>query len=122
MEMDSTTVLEKFWVSTSGLSSDKGLITWTGLPVVAVDNSTGSVSITKSEYLPFPLPESPYNPIPFPREQKERRITVDPNIMGGSPVISGTRIPLYLIKELAEGGYAPEQIIEQLPGLSIEDV
>ena len=120
--MDFTTVLEKFWVSTSGLSSDKGLLEWTGIPLVAVNNSTGGYFINTSVYLPFPLSELPYTPTPFPKEQKEQRITVDPNIMAGVPVISGTRIPVYLIKELAEGGYAPEQIIEQLPGLSVEDV
>lgn len=120
--MDPISVLEGFLISTSGLGSDKELIEWTGQPVVVVDDSTGGFFILASEEpLPFP-PEPPHQSMPSPEEKKEQRISVDPNIMGGAPVISGTRIPVYLIKELAEGGYIPEQIIEQLPGLSIEDV
>lgn len=120
--MDLVNTLERFWIGTAGLSSDKELIDWTGLPVGVVNDSTGGVFITPHEEFPFPLPELPHHLPPFPTEQREQRITIDPNVMGGAPVMSGTRIPVYLIKELAEGGYAPEQIIKQLPGLSIEDV
>lgn len=32
------------------------------------------------------------------------RIKIDPEIMDGLPVISGTRIPIYIILELIEAG------------------
>ncbi len=42
----------------------------------------------------------------------ETRITVDPDILVGKPVITGTRIPVYLILNLIAHGYGPEQINE----------
>lgn len=50
------------------------------------------------------------------------RITVDPNILLGKPVIAGTRIPVYLILNLLAAGYTPERVIEAYPGLTVDDV
>ena len=50
------------------------------------------------------------------------RIEINPKILGGKPVIRGTRIPIeLLLRKLAEG--ATEQILlEAYPGLKTEDV
>jgi len=45
-------------------------------------------------------------------------IEVDPEILGGKPVIKGTRIPVELVVELAELGYSVDQIVEEYPHLS----
>ena len=45
-------------------------------------------------------------------------IEVDPEILGGKPVIKGTRIPVDLVLELVELGYSVDQIIEEYPQLS----
>lgn len=50
------------------------------------------------------------------------RITVDPKILLGKPVITGTRIPVYLILNLLASGYTVERIVEAYPGLTVEDV
>jgi len=51
------------------------------------------------------------------------RITVDPEICFGKPVIQGTRIPVYLVLDLLEGGLTINQIIrEWYPQLTREDV
>ena len=50
------------------------------------------------------------------------RITVDPNILLGKPVIAGTRIPVYLILNLLASGYTMERVIEAYPGLTEEDI
>ena len=47
-------------------------------------------------------------------------IEVDPEILGGKPVIKGTRIPVELVLELAELGYSVDQIVEEYPHLSKE--
>ena len=47
-------------------------------------------------------------------------IEVDPEILGGKPVIKGTRIPVELVVELAELGYSVDQIVEEYPHLSKE--
>ncbi|MDI6631237.1 MAG: DUF433 domain-containing protein [Bacillota bacterium] len=50
------------------------------------------------------------------------RITVDPRIMCGKPVIRGTRIPVYLVVNLVAAGYSLEKIREAYPNLQKEDV
>jgi len=50
------------------------------------------------------------------------RIIRDPQICGGEPIIKGTRVTLRtVLASLAEGD-APEDIINDFPTLSIQDV
>jgi uncharacterized protein (DUF433 family) len=50
------------------------------------------------------------------------RIHSDPRIMGGQPVIAGTRVTVALIlREIARGANADE-IVDQYPHLTKEDV
>lgn len=51
-----------------------------------------------------------------------KRITIDPNVMVGKPVIKGTRIPVSLILERLGGGMTPQEVIEDYPHLTLEDV
>lgn len=50
------------------------------------------------------------------------RITIDPNICHGKPVIRGMRFPVYSILEYLAGGDKPEDIIEAFPDLELEDI
>lgn len=50
------------------------------------------------------------------------RITVDPGILVGKPVVTGTRIPVYLILNLIAHGYDFAQIIEDYPCLQHDDI
>jgi uncharacterized protein (DUF433 family) len=50
------------------------------------------------------------------------RIEVNPRILGGKPVIKGTRIPVYLILELLSAGYDFERIAKAYPTLTEEDI
>ena len=51
------------------------------------------------------------------------RITFDPNLYYGKPIIKGTRIPVYCILELIEEGFTFEQIIqENYPGITVDDI
>jgi len=54
-------------------------------------------------------------------EELLERITVDPKIMGGKPVVRGTRITVDLILELLASGMTPEEIAEDYK-ISIEDI
>jgi len=49
------------------------------------------------------------------------RIVVDPKVIGGKPVIRGTRITVDLILELLASGMTPEEIAEDYE-INIEDV
>ena len=50
-----------------------------------------------------------------------KRITVDPRVMGGKPVIRGTRIAVDLILELLASGMKPEEIARDYD-ISVDDV
>ena len=55
-------------------------------------------------------------------EELLERIEVDPNKLGGKPVIRGTRIPVSLVVELVASGMSAEEIIKEYPELTEEDI
>jgi uncharacterized protein (DUF433 family) len=52
----------------------------------------------------------------------QNRITIDPEIMHGKPVIRNTRIPVYIVLNLLAGGLRPEEILKEYPDLAREDI
>ena len=50
------------------------------------------------------------------------RITLNPNVIIGKPVISGTRFTVQHIMELLAHGASAEEILEEYKGLTIEDI
>lgn len=50
------------------------------------------------------------------------RITLDPRVMVGKPVIKGTRITVELILRQLAGGITVEEILKNYPHLTREDV
>jgi len=50
------------------------------------------------------------------------RIELNPHILGGKPVIKGTRIPVYLILELLQTDYDFQKILDAYPTLQREDI
>lgn len=50
------------------------------------------------------------------------RITVDPEQYGGRPCVRGMRIRVTDVLDLLANGLSPEQIVEELPDLELEDV
>lgn len=51
-----------------------------------------------------------------------QRISSDPDICHGKPVIQGTRIPVYIIVSLVAEGESIESIVKDYPSLTPEDV
>ena len=49
-------------------------------------------------------------------------ITVDPDILGGTPGFKGTRVPVRTLFEYLENDYSLEEILECFPSLSREAV
>jgi uncharacterized protein (DUF433 family) len=56
------------------------------------------------------------------REQLEARITIDPAVMVGKPVIRGTRIPVELIVRMLADGVPEDEILREYPRLEPEDI
>lgn len=50
------------------------------------------------------------------------RITVDPEQCGGRPCVRGMRIRVTDILDLLASGFAQEEVLEELPDLTAEDV
>jgi uncharacterized protein (DUF433 family) len=50
------------------------------------------------------------------------RITSNPKILGGKPVIKGTRISVEFILELLASGMTQQQIVEDYPQVCIDDI
>jgi uncharacterized protein (DUF433 family) len=55
-------------------------------------------------------------------EDWKSRITVDPNILVGKPIIKGTRIAVEFVLELLANGWTVEDILRNYPQLKREDV
>jgi uncharacterized protein (DUF433 family) len=55
-------------------------------------------------------------------ERAKNMITSDPEIMRGTPVYRGTRIPVELIADMLSQGATPEEILEGYPALNREKV
>jgi len=55
-------------------------------------------------------------------EDWKNRITVDPNILAGKPIIKGTRISVELILDFLANGWTVETILENYPQLKKEDI
>jgi uncharacterized protein (DUF433 family) len=54
--------------------------------------------------------------------QWRNRITLNPNILAGKPIIKGTRISVELILDLLANGWEAETILENYPQLKKEDI
>jgi uncharacterized protein (DUF433 family) len=52
----------------------------------------------------------------------EDRITIEPAILVGKPVVKGTRLAVEFIIDLLAQGWSEEQILDNYPGLTSEDV
>jgi uncharacterized protein (DUF433 family) len=50
------------------------------------------------------------------------RITLDPDICNGKPVIRGTRITVQTVLEFLAAGDSVEEVLEEYPTLKREDV
>ncbi len=52
----------------------------------------------------------------------EDRISVDPNVLVGKPVIKGTRLAVEFIIDLLANGWTETQILDNYPGVTHEDL
>jgi uncharacterized protein (DUF433 family) len=50
------------------------------------------------------------------------RITVDPRILVGKPVIKGTRIAVEMVVDLLAAGWTHQQILDSYPTLTEDDI
>ena len=50
------------------------------------------------------------------------RITCDPEVLGGKPIVKGTRISIELILEWLGSGASRDEIVSTYPHLTVEDI
>jgi len=56
------------------------------------------------------------------RDELLARISIDPNICSGKPCVKGHRVWVSLVLDYLASGWTAEQVIENYPGLTKEDV
>ena len=56
------------------------------------------------------------------RQQQSERVTTDPRVMMGKPVIKGTRFPVELILRRLGAGDSEQQILADHPRLTPDDI
>ena len=52
----------------------------------------------------------------------QNRISIDPEVLVGKPVVKGTRLAVEFIVELLANGWTEEEILDNYPGLTREDL
>ena len=52
----------------------------------------------------------------------EERITVDPHVLAGKPVVKGSRVAVEFVIELLAEGWSEPDIIKNYPRLAPEDI
>jgi uncharacterized protein (DUF433 family) len=52
----------------------------------------------------------------------QSRITIDPNVLVGKPIIKGTRISVEFIIDLLAQGWSTDEILHNYPGIVIDDI
>ena len=55
-------------------------------------------------------------------EQLRQRITLNPGVMAGKPVIRGTRIPVELVVRMLAQGISESEILQEYPRLQPDDI
>ena len=53
---------------------------------------------------------------------KSRVVTSSPDVMGGTPVFAGTRVPIENLLDYLEGGESIEDFLEGFPSVTREQV
>ena len=56
------------------------------------------------------------------QEELLQRISIDPRICGGKPCIRGTRIYIAILLDGLAEGLTPQELLENYPHLTLEDV
>jgi len=54
--------------------------------------------------------------------ESQARITHNPEILQGKPIIRGTRVPVSLIADFVNNGVSPAQMVEDYPDFTVEDI
>jgi uncharacterized protein (DUF433 family) len=54
--------------------------------------------------------------------QQSRRITFNPEVVGGKPCICGLRVTVGTVVGLMAAGHSPEKILQSYPYLELEDI
>lgn len=54
------------------------------------------------------------------RDARDRHVVCDPDILGGTPVIRGTRVSVHAVRARLEGGEPVEELMEDYPGVPRE--
>jgi uncharacterized protein (DUF433 family) len=52
----------------------------------------------------------------------EERTEINPHVLIGKPVIKGTRLAVEFVVELLANGWSRQQILDNYPGITVDDI
>ena len=52
----------------------------------------------------------------------EERVTLDPKVLTGKPVIKGTRLAVEFVVDLLAQGWTETEIVDNYPGITRDDI
>ena len=52
----------------------------------------------------------------------EERISIDPDVLVGKPVVKGTRLAVDFVLDLLGNGWSEDEVLRNYPGLTHEDI
>jgi len=52
----------------------------------------------------------------------QTRITLNPDILAGKPIIQGTRLAVEFIIDLLAQGWSNDEVLRNYPGITLEDI
>lgn len=57
-----------------------------------------------------------------PPMEPQSRITIDPRVLSGKPIVRGTRLAVEFILDLLAQGWSEQELLREYPGLAHDDV
>jgi uncharacterized protein (DUF433 family) len=72
------------------------------------------------EVVTLPFDASPPRGLRYPGMNTSDLITIDPDILGGTPVFKGTRVPVKTLFEYLEDNYSLDEFLECFPTVTRE--
>src|SRR5258708_7449977 len=86
------------------------------------NNSTGVTAIGITTYVSTAEPYTTTTTVLSSAILQSDRIAVDANVLSGEPYVRGTRVPIAVILDSLAEGATLEELIEDFPRLTLDDI
>jgi uncharacterized protein (DUF433 family) len=103
----------------------KNLVKWTAFRTGSPRRSSRSAAVDLARHIKFEPGDDLQKWLDLLDTYLTRRndhIEINPEVMGGTPVVRGSRVPVYTVLRLVERGRSIDEVLKELPYLTREGV